>query len=65
MNVIILSQIYDSDINSSNFYFSVNEDDVVVYGLGAIKGLGEGPAETILSARKINPLQIYLIFARE
>ena len=43
------------DINSSNFYFSVNEDDVVVYGLGAIKGLGEGPAETILSARKNKP----------
>ncbi|MCV6623814.1 MAG: DNA polymerase III subunit alpha [Cellvibrionaceae bacterium] len=43
------------DVNMGEFQFSVNDEDAVVYGLGAIKGLGEGPVEAILSARKEGP----------
>lgn len=40
------------DVNAGEFQFSVDDDDAVVYGLGAIKGLGEGPVGAILEARK-------------
>lgn len=40
------------DINSGRHRFSVNEKGEIVYGLGAIKGVGEGPIDTILSARQ-------------
>ena len=39
------------DINVSQFTFTVDEADRIVYGLGAVKGLGEGPVESILAAR--------------
>ena len=39
------------DVNTSIFSFTVNDDGQVVYGLGAIKGLGEGPIESIVQAR--------------
>jgi DNA polymerase-3 subunit alpha len=32
--------------------FTVNDDNDVIYGLGAIKGLGEGPIENILRTRE-------------
>ncbi len=43
------------DINQSEFKFTVNDQDQVVYGLGAVKGVGEGPVEAILSARQDGP----------
>ncbi|MFK3794564.1 DNA polymerase III subunit alpha [Pseudomonas piscis] len=39
------------DVNSSDFKFTVNDDGRIVYGLGAIKGVGEGPVEAIVEAR--------------
>lgn len=39
------------DVNRGEFQFTVDEDKNVIYGLGAIKGLGEGPVESILEAR--------------
>ncbi len=39
------------DVNEGQYMFTVNADDEIVYGLGAIKGLGEGPIENILAAR--------------
>lgn len=39
------------DVNRGEFQFTVDEDSNVIYGLGAIKGLGEGPVESILDAR--------------
>lgn len=38
-------------INTSTFKFDVNDAGHIVYGLGAIKGLGEGPIEAIVEAR--------------
>lgn len=40
------------DVNEGQYMFTVNEDNEIVYGLGAIKGLGEGPVESILNARQ-------------
>ncbi|TDT37785.1 DNA polymerase III alpha subunit [Halospina denitrificans] len=40
------------DVNNSEYSFTVNDDAQVIYGLGAIKGLGEGPIESIVEARK-------------
>jgi DNA polymerase-3 subunit alpha len=39
------------DVNEGQYMFTVNADDEIVYGLGAIKGLGEGPIENVLAAR--------------
>ncbi|MDA0795961.1 MAG: DNA polymerase III subunit alpha [Proteobacteria bacterium] len=39
------------DVNRGNFHFSVDGNGGVIYGLGAIKGLGEGPVEAIIAAR--------------
>ena len=39
------------DVNRGQFHFSVDEQGRIIYGLGAIKGLGEGPVGSILEAR--------------
>jgi len=39
------------DVNEGQYMFTVNPQNEVIYGLGAIKGLGEGPVENILAAR--------------
>ncbi|HQQ63776.1 MAG TPA: DNA polymerase III subunit alpha [Pseudomonadales bacterium] len=40
------------DVNMGDFHFTVDRQGRIVYGLGAIKGLGEGPVESIVEARK-------------
>ncbi|MCZ6828395.1 MAG: DNA polymerase III subunit alpha [Gammaproteobacteria bacterium] len=40
------------DVNEGRYMFTVNEAGEIIYGLGAIKGLGEGPIENFISARK-------------
>jgi DNA polymerase III subunit alpha len=39
------------DVNSGEFHFTVDDAGRIIYGLGAIKGLGEGPVESIITAR--------------
>ena len=43
------------DVNKGLFKFTVDHDLRIVYGIGAIKGVGEGPVESILEARKDGP----------
>lgn len=45
------------DVNASDFMFTVNDADEIVYGLGAVKGVGEGPVEAIVKARKDGPFK--------
>ncbi|TBR43460.1 DNA polymerase III subunit alpha [Marinomonas agarivorans] len=45
------------NVNQSVYKFTVNEDGAIVYGLGAIKGVGEGPIEAIEQARKEGPFK--------
>ena len=40
------------DVNSGDFHFTVDEQARIVYGLGAIKGLGEGAIESIVASRR-------------
>ena len=40
------------DVNISEYKFTVDDSGSVVYGLGAIKGVGEGPVETIVQTRQ-------------
>ena len=41
------------DVNAGEFQFSVNPSGQVVYGLGAIKGLGENAIQSIIESRQI------------
>jgi len=47
--------IVPPDVNVGRFNFTVNDAGEIVYGLGAIKGLGEGPVERLLAAREDGP----------
>ena len=40
------------DVNVGQYKFTVNDDDQIVYGIGAVKGVGEGPIEAIIAARQ-------------
>ncbi|HEY6132202.1 MAG TPA: DNA polymerase III subunit alpha [Halioglobus sp.] len=40
------------DVNEGQYMFTVNAQGDIIYGLGAIKGLGEGPVESVLQARE-------------
>lgn len=44
-------QILPPDINTGQYHFHVNDDREIVYGIGAIKGVGEGAVEAIIDAR--------------
>lgn len=39
-------------VNSGSYKFTVNDEGHIIYGIGAIKGVGEGPVEAILEARE-------------
>ena len=41
----------------------MNENGEIVYGIGAIKGVGEGPIEALITARNEGGIsEIYLIY---
>jgi DNA polymerase-3 subunit alpha len=40
------------NVNLSEYKFTVSDEDVIIYGLGAIKGAGEGAIESIINSRK-------------
>ncbi len=42
------------DINLSHYRFTVNEQEEIVYGIGAIKGVGEAAIEDLLKEREEN-----------
>jgi DNA polymerase-3 subunit alpha len=52
------------DVSRSAYTFTVNDDGQIVYGLGAIKGLGEGPIDSIVEASKDGPFQDIFDFCR-
>jgi DNA polymerase-3 subunit alpha len=39
------------DINASNYMFEARDDRMIIYGLGAVKGVGRGAVESIVEAR--------------
>jgi DNA polymerase-3 subunit alpha len=44
-------KVLPPDINAGLYRFNVDEEGAIVYGIGAIKGVGEGPIENIIEAR--------------
>lgn len=44
-------EIQPPDVNTGRYKFTVDDKQRVVYGIGAIKGVGEGPIESIIQAR--------------
>ncbi|PVY69615.1 DNA polymerase III alpha subunit [Tamilnaduibacter salinus] len=52
------------DVSRSEYSFTVDDDGRVVYGLGAIKGLGEGPIQSIVENRDEGPYQDLFDFCR-
>ncbi|MGP1945977.1 MAG: DNA polymerase III subunit alpha [Arsenophonus sp. ER-QC15-MAG3] len=45
-------KVLPPDINSGLYNFHVNERGEIVYGIGAIKGVGEAPIEAIMKSRQ-------------
>jgi DNA polymerase-3 subunit alpha len=45
------------DVNTSEYKFTVSDDGRILYGLGAIKGVGEGPVEAITESRQAGPFK--------
>jgi DNA polymerase-3 subunit alpha len=56
--------ILPPDINSSLFRFTPVDEKTIAYGLGAIKGTGEGAVENIVAARKSGPFKDLFDFCR-
>ena len=46
-------EILPPDLNAGKYKFTVDSKGRIVYGIGAIKGVGEGPIEAIIEAREI------------
>jgi len=47
-------QVLGPDVNESSFKFMVNKKGEVRFGLGAVKGVGENAAESLISERETN-----------
>jgi len=46
--------VLEPDVNESELSFTVNKEGAIRFGLGGIKGVGEGAAESIISEREKN-----------
>jgi DNA polymerase III subunit alpha len=44
-------KVLPPDVNVGSYAFTVNDKGQIIYGLGAIKGLGEGPVENLVKVR--------------
>jgi DNA polymerase-3 subunit alpha len=47
-------RVVPPDVNTSDYYFTVQSDDTILYGLGAIKGVGQAAIESLLQERHDN-----------
>ncbi len=47
-------ELLPPDVNKSAYQFSVDDDESIVYGLGAIKGLGRSAVDAVVAEREIN-----------
>ncbi|MDR1167069.1 MAG: DNA polymerase III subunit alpha [Deltaproteobacteria bacterium] len=56
-------EVLPPDVNASGYKFTV-KDKKILFGLGAIKGLGQGAIETILEARREKPFSDFFDFCR-
>lgn len=54
--------IIPPSVNHSQWKFVVRDAKTIVYGLGAVKGVGEEAVNSIVAARKDGAFMIYTIF---
>lgn len=47
-------EVLGPDVNESNLKFTVNRDENIRFGLGAVKGVGENAVQAIVDERKAN-----------
>ena len=47
-------QVMGPDVNESDLTFTVNSEGNIRFGLGGVKGVGEGAVEAIVNERKLN-----------
>ena len=47
-------QLVAPDVNRSEYAFSVSDDRTILYGLGAIKGVGRGAVESVIAERSLH-----------
>jgi len=47
-------KVVPPDVNRSHYHFTVQSADTIIYGLGAIKGAGQGAIEVLLEERAAN-----------
>ncbi|BGI51130.1 MAG: DNA polymerase III subunit alpha [Arsenophonus endosymbiont of Ceratovacuna japonica] len=45
-------KVLPPDINSGLYHFHINDVGEIIYGIGAIKGIGESPIKSIIESRK-------------
>jgi DNA polymerase III subunit alpha len=45
-------EVLPPDVNRSDFRFTVSDEGAVIYGLGAVKGVGESALDEIIAARQ-------------
>lgn len=57
-------QVLPPNINTCDWAFTVSDAATIVYGLGAIKGVGEGAIESVLAARRQAPFADLFDFCR-
>ena len=57
-------EVLKPDINASFYEFNDLDEKTVLYGLGAIKGIGESLVNTIIEARKKGPFEDFYDFCR-
>lgn len=50
-------KIIPPHINYSQYKFTTNENNEIIYGVGAIKGVGEAAVDNIIQARKNDPFK--------
>lgn len=48
------TRVLGPDVNESQYKFAVNQDGQIRFGLGAVKGVGEGAVQAILEEREAN-----------
>jgi DNA polymerase-3 subunit alpha len=49
-------KVLGPDVNESEYHFTVNQNGEIRFGMGAIKGVGEGAVDAIVTDRKTNGL---------
>ena len=54
-------EVLGPDLNESYYKFSVNKDNAIRFGMGAIKGVGASAVKAIVGERKLNGPYLSLI----